>query len=112
MGNKTAPGTTTADSQISQRGGGLVLAQHYNTQNNSFCAAMRDGASVNGAFMRTVKVVFPKVVDIRCFSYAIDCVGDHFSILILKLSFRLWKSFFGHGPATRLAWRVRSGISI
>lgn len=47
-----------------------VLAQQYNVQNSSLCAAMRDGASVNGAAIRTVKVVFPKVVDIRCFSHA------------------------------------------
>ena len=48
-----------------------VLAQQYNVQNSSLCAAMRDGPSVNGAAMRTVKVVFPKVVDVRCFSHAI-----------------------------------------
>ena len=47
-----------------------VLAQQYNVQNSSLCAAMRDGASVNGVAIRTVKVVFPKVVDIRCFSHA------------------------------------------
>lgn len=56
-----------------------VLAQQYNAQNSSLCAAMRDGASVNGAAMRTVKVVFPKVVDVRCFSHAIDGIGSHFN---------------------------------
>ncbi|KAK3730067.1 hypothetical protein QZH41_009898 [Actinostola sp. cb2023] len=48
----------------------MVLAQQYNVQNNSLCASMRDGASVNRAAMRTVKIVFPKVVDVRCFSHA------------------------------------------
>ena len=57
-----------------------VLAQQYNVQNSSLCGAMRDGASVNGAAMRTVKVVFPKVVDVRCFSHAIDGIGSHFNI--------------------------------
>lgn len=59
----------------------MVLAQHYNVQNNNLCAAMSDRASVNGATMRTVKVVFPKVVDVRCFSRTVDCVGNHFNIL-------------------------------
>lgn len=90
----------------------MVFAQHYNVQNNNLCAAMSDGASVNGATMRTVKVVFPKVVDVRCFSHAVDCVGDHFNILILKRFLQLWNSLFGHSPATRLAWRQRSGISM
>ena len=72
----------------------------------------RDGASVNGAVMRTVKVVFPKVVDMRCFSHAIDYVGDHFNIPTLKRFLQLWNIHFGHSPATRLAWRERTGISI
>lgn len=89
----------------------MVLAQHYNVQNNSLCASMRDGASVNGAAMRTVKIVFPKVVDVRCFSHAIDGVGSHFNIPTVKRFLQLWNSLFTHSPATRLAWRERTGIS-
>ena len=90
----------------------MVLAQHYNVQNNNLCAAMSDRASVNGATMRTVKVVFPKVVDVRCFSHTVDCVGNHFNIPILKRFLQLWNSLFSHSPATRLAWRERTGISM
>ena len=89
----------------------MVLAQHYNVQNNSLCASMRDGASVNGAAMRTVKIVFPKVVDVRCFSHAIDGVGSHFNIPTVKRFLQLWNSLFTHSPATRLAWKERTGIS-
>ena len=89
----------------------LILAQHYNVQNNSLCASMRDGASVNGAAMRTVKIVFPKVVDVRCFSHAIDGVGSHFNIPTVKRFLQLWNSLFTHSPATRLAWKERTGIS-
>ena len=89
----------------------MVLAQHYNVQNNSLCASMRDGASVNGAAMRTVKIVFPKVVDVRCFSHAIDGVGSHFNIPTVKRFLQLWNSLFTHSPTTRLAWKERTGIS-
>ena len=89
----------------------MVLAQHYNVQNNSLCASMRDGSSVNGAAMRTVKIVFPKVVDVRCFSHAIDGVGSHFNIPTVKRFLQLWNSLFTHSPATRLAWKERTGIS-
>ena len=43
--------------------------------------------------MRTVKVVFPLVVDVRCFSHTVDCVGDHLNIL--KRFWQLWNSLFG-----------------
>ncbi|KAK3754796.1 hypothetical protein QZH41_007565 [Actinostola sp. cb2023] len=89
----------------------MVLAQQYNVQNNSLCASMRDGASVNRAAMRTVKIVFPKVVDVRCFSHAIDGVGSHFNIPTVKRFLQLWNALFSHSPATRLAWRERTGIS-
>ena len=88
-----------------------VLAQQYNVQNSSLCAAMRDGASVNGAAMRTVKVVFPKVVDVRCFSHAIDGIGSHFNIPTLRRFLQLWNAMFGHSPATRIAWKEHTGIS-
>lgn len=54
-----------------------VLVQHYNVTNNSLLAGMRDGASVNAVATRTVKIVFPKVIDFRCFFYTIDRVGQH-----------------------------------
>ena len=82
----------------------MVLAQQYNVQNNSLCAAMRDGASVNGAAMRAVKVGFLKVVDVRSFSQAINCVGDHVNIPTLKRFLQLWNVCFDHSPAIRLAW--------
>ena len=88
-----------------------VLAQQYNVQNSSFCAAMRDGASVNGAAMRTVKVVFPKVVDVRCFPHAIDGIGSHFNIPTFRRFLQLWNALFGHSPATRIAWKERTDIS-
>lgn len=47
-----------------------------------------------------MRVVFLKVVDARCFSHAIDCVGEHFSIPILKRFLQLWNSLFGHSPTT------------
>ena len=69
---------------------------------------MRDGVLVNRAAMRTVKVVFPKVVDVRCFSYAIDGIGSHFNIPTLRRFVQLWNALFGHSPATRIAWEERT----
>ena len=61
-----------------------VLARQYNVQNDNLLAAMRDGVSVNAAAMRTVKIIFPKVIDVRCFSHTIDRVGVHFNISTVR----------------------------
>ena len=41
-------------------------------------AIMRDGASMNTAAVRTLRVLYPEVLDITCFSYTLDNVGKHF----------------------------------
>ena len=88
-----------------------VLAEQYHVQSNSLCAAMRDGASINVAAKRTVKVIFPKVVDMRCFSHAIDGVGERFNIPTLRRFLQLWNALFCHSPPTRIAWQECTGIS-
>ena len=88
-----------------------VLAEQNHVQSNSLCAAMRDGASINVAAKRTVKVIFPKVVDMRCFSHAINGVGERFSIPTLRRFLQLWNALFCHSPPTRIAWRECTGIS-
>ena len=57
-----------------------------NMQSNSLFVGIIDRASVNKAATRTVMVVYPKVVDVRCFSHAVDDAGDHFTTSILHRS--------------------------
>lgn len=73
---------------------------------------MRDGASVNTPAMRTVKIIFPKVIDVRCFSHTIDWVGEHFNIPTVRRFLQLWNCLFGHSPATRLAWKEQTGLAM
>ena len=55
-----------------------VLSVTYSITSNTLLAAMRDGASVNSVAIRTLKVVYPLLFDVRCFSHTIDRVGSHF----------------------------------
>ena len=41
-------------------------------------SAMRDQASSNGVAMKTVKVLYPNLVDIGCFPHIIDRIGEIF----------------------------------
>ena len=51
-----------------------VLSVTYSITSNSLLAVMRDGASVNNVAIQTLKIVYPLVIDIRCFSHTIDHV--------------------------------------
>ena len=42
-------------------------------------AAMKDLAAVNEMAVHTLKIVYPNLLSISCFSYTIDCVGEHFN---------------------------------
>ena len=55
-----------------------TLSTEYSITSNLLLAAMHDRASCNGAAMRILKVVFPTIVDVGCFSHTLDLVGDTF----------------------------------
>jgi len=57
-----------------------VLSVNYNIPSNYLIAAMRDRASINSIAMKTVKIVYPKIFDVGCFSHTIDRVEEHFNI--------------------------------
>lgn len=61
-----------------------VISANYDIDPNQLIAAMRDRAAVNGVAVRTVAVVYPKALDIGCFSHTIDRVGEHFKTPILS----------------------------
>ena len=52
-----------------------VLLVNYSISLDHLIAAMRDRASVNGVATKTVKIVYPKIFDVGCFSHTIDRVG-------------------------------------
>lgn len=70
---------------------------------------MRDGASVNGVAMGVIKIVYPHVMDVRCFSHTLDLVGGKFK----TPSFcSYWISLFSHSPKTKMLWKNHTGKSV
>ena len=55
-----------------------VLSITYGIRSSCVIAIAKDGASVNGAAMRTISVVYPDLVNITCFSHMLNRVGEHF----------------------------------
>ena len=78
-----------------------TLYTSYGIESKYILAAMGDGASVNGAAMRIVRVVYPQVMDVRCFSHTLDIVGEKFNAPILTSFISYWVSLFSHSPKTK-----------
>ena len=75
-----------------------TLSVHYTVSSNSLLATMRDRASVNDVALRTLKVIYPALLDINCFSHALDLVGNKFCTPHLTDFSMAWVSLFSHSP--------------
>lgn len=91
-----------------------ALSTEYAIASSNLLAAIRmhDHASVNTVAMQTVKVLYPSVLDIGCFSHTIDHVGEHFSAPTLHDFGILWVSLFSRSPKARVMWKTRTGRSM
>ena len=59
--------------------------------------------------MRTLKIVYPNVIDIGCFSHAFDRVGEHFKIPILTEFISYWLALFSHNIKAKFLWNQQTG---
>jgi len=88
------------------------LSTLYGINSHRLVAAMRDRASVNNVAMGVLKLLYPDVLDVGCFSHTLDRVGSHFSIPVADDFTKLWISLFSRSPKARLAWRSLCGRPI
>lgn len=70
---------------------------------------MRNGASVNTKAMATLSVMYPDVMNITCFSHALDL---KFATPNLDKFMKHWFMIFQHSPKARLLWRERTGQAL
>jgi len=82
-----------------------VLSVSYSISSSHLIAAMRDRAAVNSVAMRALKIVYPNVIDIGCFSHAFDRVGEHFKIPILTEFISYWLALFKHSIKAKFLWK-------
>jgi len=73
---------------------------------------MHDRASVNDVAIRTIKVVYPALLNVGCFSHTLDLVGGKFNTPHLSDFMTAWVSLFSHSPKARLLWREQTGQSV
>ena len=83
-----------------------VLLTTYGIETTNLLGAMRDRA------MQTLKVLYPSIVDIGCYSHTNDYVGDNFQTPTLSDFTTSWLTLFSHSPKTRLLWKSQSDRSM
>ena len=85
-----------------------TLSAEYGIISCHVLAAMHDRAACNGVAMRTLKIVYPAIMDVGCFSHTLNLVGDKFSTRSLLLHGLVDQSF-SHSPKSMLLWKERTG---
>lgn len=71
-----------------------VLSARYSIDANRLLACMRDRASANGVAVRILMIVYPRLLNVGCFSHTLDRVGENFSIPILSDFTSVWINVF------------------
>ena len=89
-----------------------ILATEYAIDPSHLVAAMHDRASVNDAAMKIVKVIYPNLLDVGCFSHTLDLVGEHFHMPTLSEFGVLWVSLFAHSPKVQMLWKDHTSLSM
>lgn len=82
-----------------------TLSREYGIPPDYLLATMRDRAASNNVAVNFLKVVFPRLLDIGCFSHTLDLVGDKVRAPCLSDFMLSWLSLFSHSPKARILWK-------
>ena len=81
-----------------------ILSVKYGISSQLLLAAMKDRAVVNETAIRTLKIVYPNLLSVGCFSHTIDYVGEQFNTPNLSDFITSWISLFSYSHKTRFLW--------
>ena len=85
-----------------------TLSREYAIPPSFLLVSMRDRASSNNVAVTILKVVFPQLLDVGCFSHTLDLVGDKFCVPHLSESMLSWLSLHSHSPKARVVWKEQT----
>ena len=89
-----------------------VLSTQFGIGSNSITAVMRDRASINNVALKTLKIVYPALLDVGCMSHTLNLVGEHFKLPNLLDFLNSWLLLFSHSTKTKFLWRELTGKSM
>ena len=86
-----------------------VLSIKLSLESHQLLAVMRDRASVNGAALNIVKIMYPNLFDAGCLSHMLNLVGERFETSTLSLLITHWIALFGHSYKVKALWEEATG---
>ena len=89
-----------------------TLSVEYAIQSQQVMGMIHDCASTNKVAMRTLKVLYPCMLGIGCFSHTLNRVGEKFNIPFANDFVTYWVSLFSHSSKARFLWKERTGLTI
>ena len=89
-----------------------TLSVDYGVKSENVVAIMHDCASANNAAMRTLKVLYPAVLGIGCFSHTLNRVGEKFNAPLVNDFTTYWVSLFSHSFKAQAIWKQQTGRTI
>ena len=89
-----------------------VLSTELGVASGKLLACMRDGASVNEKAMDTLSIMYPRVMNIVCFSHSLDLVGKKVVTPKLDKFMKHWFGIFQHSSKAKLLWREITGLAL
>ena len=57
-----------------------TLSVQYSVTPDLLLAAMHDSVATNNVALKTLKVIYPRVVDVGCISHTLDHVGGNLAL--------------------------------
>ena len=88
-----------------------TISTELGIQSHLVVAAMHDRASVNNVAVRTLKILYTRLLDVGCFSHTLDRVGQQMKTPTLDSFVKACISMFSHSPKTRLLWKTQTGLT-
>lgn len=88
------------------------LSTRFGLHSDQVLGSMRDRASVNNVAITTMKIVFPFLLDVGCFSHTLNHVGEKFVVTHLSEFITSWINLFSHSFKAKIAWKEQTGIAM
>lgn len=89
----------------------VVLSTTLGVKPGNLLAAMRDRAAVNGAAMKTAKVLYPNLLDVGCFLIPLTMLVNTFRHLFLMTSSTAGHPFSHTAPRHNCCGRPAQAVS-
>lgn len=88
-----------------------TLSVSFGVESNFLLAAISDGGSEHNAAARMLKGAYPQAMEVCCFSYTLNAVGNKFNTPVLTNFISRWVSLFSQIP-TKMLWKSQTGTAV